>query len=61
MDTIEAGKPKKPARRAAEGHRATSTRLHLEKHVVRTLTGQELGAVAGGLGSRGSPQPQSIR
>jgi hypothetical protein len=48
MDTIEARHPKNPAQGAADGCRGTSTQLHLEKHVVRTLTGQDLGVVAGG-------------
>ena len=35
---------------ASAGGRCTATKLFLGKQVVRTLAGQELGAVAGGQG-----------
>jgi hypothetical protein len=56
MDTIEAGRLNESLWAASQGHHALSTRLHLEKHVVRALNGQELRAVAGGQGVVRPPQ-----
>jgi hypothetical protein len=55
METIEARTHQKSAQ-ASAGDRGAATKLHVEKHSIRTLTGQELSAVAGGQGVVRPPQ-----
>jgi hypothetical protein len=59
METIEARTHQKSAQ-ASAGNRGAATKLHVDKQVVRTLTGQELGVVAGGQGQSIRP-PQTFR